>query len=419
MKEDWTEKLRQKLEGHRKSPPPGLWEGICEQMGLTPEPVQESHTIRRWYWAVAAAVLALVGFFIVYDSNDYESSQPQQANVVSPKPASEAIISKQSVSEAPSSGFSIIQHPTSLASSSSPLTSSEDEAEQALLSVEEEQPTEPEPNENVAIIEEKQEDQDERILMPERNYTSDFLDKPSDKTKRSTFTVRPNKWSLGVNASGGLLAANTSQRMDRLYYQNSAMSLNEIGNIDSSTDKGDYSYNSVPLDKGYFNAYTYTLTEYRSEHHLPIRFGVSLNYQLTPRIALHSGISYTYLYSEFSIPLYERATYDQKLHYLGIPLGVSWRLWSTRYFQFYVSGGAMLEKCVSVDHNGSSANKKPWQWSVNAAAGAEYNLIPQLGFYLEPSLGYYFDDGTALDHYYKQHPLTPTIEFGLRLHLNR
>jgi hypothetical protein len=78
----------------------------------------------------------------------------------------------------------------------------------------------------------------------------------------------------------------------------------------------------------------------------------------------------------------------------------------------------MLEKCVSADVDGSSASKKPWQWSVNAAAGAEYKIIPQLGFYLEPSLGYYFDDGTSLEHYYKKHPLAPSIEFGLRLHLN-
>ena len=78
----------------------------------------------------------------------------------------------------------------------------------------------------------------------------------------------------------------------------------------------------------------------------------------------------------------------------------------------------MLEKCVNAEVDGNSVSKKPWQWSVNASAGAEYSLISQLGFYLEPSLGYYFDDNTALEHYYKKHPLTPTIEFGLRLHLN-
>jgi len=155
-----------------------------------------------------------------------------------------------------------------------------------------------------------------------------------------------------------------------------------------------------------------------SKHHLPIRFGLSVQYQLNNHLALHSGISYTYLYSKFSIPLYQNLSYNQKLHYLGIPLGVTWQLWSANRFRFYLSGGTMVEKCVRADVDGSSISKKPWQWSVEAAAGAEYGFTRQFGFYLEPSLGYYFNDGTSLEHYYKEHPLAPSIEFGLRLHLN-
>lgn len=96
--------------------------------------------------------------------------------------------------------------------------------------------------------------------------------------------------------------------------------------------------------------------------------------------------------------------------YLGIPLDASWKLWSNRHFQFYVSGGVMLEKCL---------NDKPWQWSVDAAVGAEYVFIRQLGFYVEPSIGYYFNDGTSLQHYYKERPWAPSIDFGIRLHLTK
>lgn len=410
MREDWAEKLRQKLEGHRKSPPPGLWEGICEQMGLTPEPVRQLHTLRRWYWAAAAAVLALVGFFVV----------------VSHQPASEKLIAETPTSEGQKSKGQVRDSGVAMNQATCPPDFAPDvshQPEQALPSIEEELPIElesheEETHEEETIQEEQQEAQDERLLLPERNFTSDILDNPSGKIKRLPLSSHPSNWSLGVNASGGLLAANTSQRMDRLYYY-SAKYMGEEGYTGPNGDKCDNGHDGYQSYNGYSAAMVYTLTEYRSEHHLPIRFGVSLNYQLTPRIALHSGINYTYLYSEFSIPLYEQVNYDQKLHYLGIPLGVSWQLWKTTHFQFYVSGGAMLEKCVSAEAEGSSVHQKPWQWSVHAAAGAEYDLIPQLGFYLEPSLGYYFDDGTTLEHYYKKHPLTPTIEFGLRLHLNK
>ena len=181
--------------------------------------------------------------------------------------------------------------------------------------------------------------------------------------------------------------------MGRIYY-------------DSFANEEAFNTISLSFDKNL----PYTMAEYVSEHHLPIRLGLSLNYQLSPRLALLSGISYTYLYSEFKIPLYSNFSYDQKLHYLGIPLGLSYQLWAASRFQLYLSGGLMLEKCL---------NEKPWQWSVEASAGIEYSLVRQLGLYLEPSLGYYFKDGTSFDHYYKEHPLAPSIEFGLRLHISK
>ena len=126
-------------------------------------------------------------------------------------------------------------------------------------------------------------------------------------------------------------------------------------------------------------------------------------------------------------PHNQNVIYNQRLHYIGIPLGVEWHLWTVNRFSFYCSGGAMVEKCVSVYLDPSLAqnllgdytSQKPWQWSVYAAAGAEYSIVSSLGLYIEPSLGYYFSDGTKLEHYYKEHPLAPAIEFGLRMHLGR
>ena len=412
MREDWAEKLRRKLEGHRKTPPPGLWEGISKEMGFKAEPVSKPAVMKRLYWAAAAAVLALVGFFVVYNSNDID--QPQLANAVSQQPASEKLtseqpISKQPIAEKPISEQLVSRKPTPKKPTPKKLTSEEPTSETPVS----EQPV-------FNQLAEKSEERSEQILSAEEEKPTEDVRIEHGmqgnhhyplSTIHSHLSSRSNKWSLGVNASGGLLAANTSQQINRLYYY----SMNDVNNYNivgpqNGTGKDGYTSSFIP---------SYTLTEYRSEHHLPIRFGLSLNYQLTPRIALHSGISYTYLYSEFSIPLYKQANYDQKLHYLGIPVGISWQLWKTNRFQFYVSGGAMLEKCVNAEVDGNSVSKKPWQWSVNASAGAEYSLISQLGFYLEPSLGYYFDDNTALEHYYKKHPLTPTIEFGFRLHLNK
>ena len=152
-----------------------------------------------------------------------------------------------------------------------------------------------------------------------------------------------------------------------------------------------------------------TTYDVEAKHRLPVTLGLSVHYQLNACLALLTGVNYTYLYSEFSKPLYPNVYREQKLHYLGVPVGLSWQFWKTSGFSFYLSGSAMLQKCL---------NEKPWQWSVNASAGAEYAITPLVGIFLQPSLGYYFHDGTSFEHYYKEHPLAPSIEFGLRLHLS-
>jgi hypothetical protein len=153
------------------------------------------------------------------------------------------------------------------------------------------------------------------------------------------------------------------------------------------------------------------------KHHIPVRFGLSLQYHLNDRLSLLSGISYTYLKSEISSQLFNNQSYKQTLSYLGIPIGLSWKVWSSQNFHVYLAGSTLLEKCVDASITDGDISQRPWQWSVNASAGAEYIVMRQFGLYLEPSLGYYFNDGSSLQHYYKEHPLVPSIQFGLRLHL--
>lgn len=392
MKEDWAEKLKQKLEGHQKTPPVGLWEDISKEMGFEAKPVQQKPApIRRWYWAVAAAVLALVGFFVFQDNNN---EQPLQAEATSQKPISPKQVISSPVDNEPS-----IQTPVlALAQTSKPIHT-----------IQKEEPTKQEKSEAI-IPEEVTHQKEEKALEneaattppeselaqasePKLNKEKTLQNLPDEWTTDDFTRESSHKWSLSINASGGLLASNNSKSMGRVYYDSFANEKSDFNNIGSS-------YNpNLP----------YTITENVAEHHLPIRLGVSLNYQLSTRLAVLSGISYTYLYSEFKIPLYSNASYDQKLHFLGIPLGLSYQLWAANRFQIYLSGGLMLEKCL---------NEKPWQWSVEASAGIEYSIIRQLGLYMEPSLGYYFKDGTSFEHYYKEHPLSPSIEFGLRLHIN-
>ena len=109
---------------------------------------------------------------------------------------------------------------------------------------------------------------------------------------------------------------------------------------------------------------------------------------------------------DLTVPI--RRTMSPRIMMLHMAMRMEYQLWKVNGFSLYLSGAAQLEKCL---------NERPWQFSVSAAAGAEYAITPHLGLYLEPSLGYYFDDGTSFEHYYKEHSLAPSIEFGLCLHI--
>lgn len=164
-------------------------------------------------------------------------------------------------------------------------------------------------------------------------------------------------------------------------------------------------------------------------HRQPLRFGFSLRCMITPAIGIESGLTYTLLRSDISSGGAE-CYYDEDrtLHYMGIPVNLVWNAWSGKRLTFYLSGGASLEKCVSgraetryvIRGRGESTERRsmeiePLQWSVAAAAGLQYNLSPRTGLYVEPGIGYYFDNGSETETAYSKHPLNFNLNLGIRI----
>ena len=320
MKENWIDDMKRKLEGHQMDPPPGLWDDICKQMGLSPEPVRKS-VAKRWYWAAAAGILVLVGFFAVHQTQELDTA-PKQAQI-----ATSDSLSRQ---EQPELLNEDVQ-PNLLAKEETHKRSAHRGSGPAVRFVSHEGDTPSEPSSETTAVEQVPDEpqQTENLELKENAEAKQSTQQSNHKFQTSlpskaaepsaNFKHQTNKWSVGVNASGGLLAANNSVRTDRLYYDNSVANDHEyyLGYDDSIAN--------VINEKPHYNSYTtsypksYTNTDFVSKHHLPVRFGVSVQYQLNPHLALLSGINYTRLSSEFSIPLYPNIHYNQKLHYLGIP----------------------------------------------------------------------------------------------------
>ena len=379
MKENWTTDMKQKLEGHKMAPPAGLWEGISSEMGLQKEPVSKTVAIRRWHWVVAALVLALVGFFALYQFPQDESF-PQVAQTLQeqePPMMKTESGDNQPLALADSPQRNHTQFSPKIAEDTTPQDAEETSSQQDTEKTSAQQVAEETPQQASVVTHRQQHSE-------EQHYTAHH------PTKQLSAPKSRNQWSVGLNASGGLLASTSQSSMGQSYV------------YDSEYYDSGVSSTTQPIPSS-------TTYDVEAKHRLPVTLGLSVHYQLNACLALLTGVNYTYLYSEFSKPLYPNVYREQKLHYLGVPVGLSWLFWKTSGFSFYLSGSAMLQKCL---------NEKLWQWSVNASAGAEYAITPLLGIFLQPSLGYYFHDGTSFEHYYKEHPLAPSIEFGLRLHLS-
>ena len=389
MKENWTTDMKQKLEGHKMAPPAGLWEGISSEMGLQKEPVSKTVAIRRWHWVVAALVLALVGFFALYQFPQDESF-PQVAQTLQeqePPMMKTESGDNQPLALADSPQRNHTQFSPKIAEDTTPQDAEETSSHQNT-----EKTSSPQDTEETAVQQVAEETpQQASVVTHRQQHSEEHHYTAHHPTKQPSASMSRNQWSVGLNASGGLLASSS--------FGKSSMGQSYACDADYYDPVVGGSTQPIPSSTTY---------DVEAKHRLPVTLGLSVNYQLNARLALLTGINYTYLYSEFSTPLYPNIYREQKLHYLGVPVGLSWLFWKTSGFSFYLSGSAMLQKCL---------NEKPWQWSVNASAGAEYAITPLVGIYLQPSLGYYFHDGTSFEHYYKEHPLAPSIEFGFRLHL--
>ena len=136
----------------------------------------------------------------------------------------------------------------------------------------------------------------------------------------------------------------------------------------------------------------------KTHHSLPLTYSLSLRYQANKRIGLESGLQYTRLNSLFQTGEgINRIDEKQRIDYLGVPLKVSYRIWSGKHVGIYTSAGVTLEI------------------PVKSTVTTEYilNNQPELrdSHYLDVPLQWSTGIGMT---YRTQHPFTITIPAGLR-----
>ena len=157
--------------------------------------------------------------------------------------------------------------------------------------------------------------------------------------------------------------------------------------------------------------YDYGESSFR--HHQPLSVAFTVGKEFSHGLSLESGLNYTLLRSDVRA-MYASEETGQTLHFLGIPLRMKWQFLERGRFSLYIGAGGMAEKCVSAKFGSKSVSEPGVQWSLLAAAGAQYRLGGIVGLYFEPEGSYYLTE-TNLRTVRTDSPLTLTLRLGVRL----
>lgn len=161
-----------------------------------------------------------------------------------------------------------------------------------------------------------------------------------------------------------------------------------------------------------------------TKHHQPISVGMQVGFHLLPKLELSTGLVYTKVSSDFISGVSDTRTVStQDLHYIGIPLNLSYSVWEYKGLHTYVTAGGEgavnIKNHTETDGEVKESKRDKMQWSTNASVGIQYDFIPQLGVYVEPGMKYYFDNGSQIENIFKDKKLNFNIQFGLRFNVGK
>ena len=468
--QDWTSKLQDQLAGYQESVSHDLWAGIeqslaqknIESVSTNPQTIASENSestdlhvgseakknarilhdsseakknarivyFKRWSAAAAAvALLGIGGSYVYLHQEDVERGNLQLASLSSPavsadlqsaasQPAPSHVVSAdlQSAASQPASSHVVSADLQSTASQPAP---------SLVVSADLQSAASQKKTSDVL----KEESENEISLLAEK---SDYkaLTRSTDH-HAAAYASQSYHFEKNEEVSGWSM---------QLYAENLTPSLGGV-NSDASGGYNDFSYGTMaepmpgvipdPTAGGIYGE-EYLLASYKAiqrnqqgnaKHHAPVSVGLQVAFGIAPRLSLSTGLVYTRTSSDF-YPYAPGSSYNvhQVLHYVGIPVGLNYEFWQSGGFHAYVMAGAEADYNVKNDTEEEGVKKENAkrdrvQFSGKASLGAQYDITPKVGLYIEPGAKYYFDNGSHVENTFKDKKLNFNLQFGLRFNL--
>lgn len=421
MKRNWKEDIHDRLGNFETDAPDGLWEAIHQRMAQT-EPAQAEKrqapfvlqpALRRTACAAAACLALIAGYQYFADGGKETGSgvkvaQDGVADIPTSRYVAKNVVAPAATVYAQTQNSPAVLQPNGrVEQTADAIAQPTQNSESAQISTSQHLNTSTSHPHNPST---SQHHNPSTSQHPNPS-TSLLAYTPADR-HGSHRTAPSQRWTLSTSAMTGMGASSVT---------------NSTATYVEAVGPDDVIWADNPqLGIGIFNQGKSVKTEYK--HRLPVRVGLNVAYRLTDRLSVESGVSYTRLSSDMKDGTKDNySSGSQKLDYIGVPLNVKYRAFGYRRLSLYASAGLLTEKCVSgkTTHeyviSGEKKKRetedvaaKPWQLSVNAALGAQFDVLRNVGVYVEPGVSYYFDDRSPLSTIYKEKPLNFNLNMGVR-----
>lgn len=424
MKEQWIEDISTKMDGYEMDAPEISWSEIEGKVAANRRPRIVAMWQRRI--AVAASVLMIVAASTTLFFTGEQASTDEKV--------AKAKVEGKTPLSAPESEEKVEAH----ANSSASLGKGEKRhLLAASKNLQEKNKNLQEKFENLLEVSENVQE----VSSNAQEKTDKAQDQPKATDSHPSANKGKKKTSLDYPEEYAFKKQKTARLMASVYYGNGMSLGSALGDgVEESRLSSDalpsYSSDSMCLENTLTRGRT-LMADYQPErmvkHHQPIRIGVSVKYAFSERWGIETGLAYSYLRSDISE---ERPAYTinskQKVGYLGIPLAASYNIVNAKPLHLYVLAGTMLEIPVMAKSDEAivssglettrqerSLSRSGLQLSFSGRVGAEYNLTPSLGIYVEPGVSYYLGNGSSIETAYSDKPFNFNLNLGIRLTFGR
>ena len=446
---DWTSKLRDQMTDYQEPVKHDLWAGIAQSLAqnqpvagenrvpenhpvkrVEKEPKARVITLKRWSAAAAAvALLGIGGSYVYLHQEDVEQGNAQLASLASSEASSASSAASSSLSASSSSHSKQVpllaadnksadfKSRQKAASSAASLLSSD----YASVPVQSAAPMNDEGETMVAVA------SDEAPLVASKYKSAESAQSQAEPNSSSSYHFSRNSDVAGVSMK--LYAENLGAGMGNVNSGSNIANRYSDSGVMADPMPGVYPDPSVggSNDVDYLMAAAYKALQKspqgKAKHHAPVSVGMQIAFGVAPRLSLSTGVVYTRTSSDF-YPYAPNNDYNvhQVLHYVGIPVGLNYELWRSGGFHAYVMAGAEAAYNVKndTDEDGTrkqDAKRDRVQFSGKASLGAQYDISPSVGLYIEPGAKYYFDNGSDIENTFKDKKLNFNLQFGLRFNL--